>query len=96
MLRVLGGFWEGGRFLMGEVPLYLPVRSDRGYSKWSDRGYSKCGEGGGRLDNQSLGVLYSSKGYRGTSLIRNRPIPGPYSRPMPRALWWSRGVGGFL
>jgi hypothetical protein len=24
--------------------------------------------------------------YRGTSLIRNRPPLGPYSRPMPRAL----------
>ena len=27
--------------------------------------------------------------YRGTSLIRNRAPPGPYSRTMPRALWWS-------
>ena len=27
--------------------------------------------------------------YRGNSLIRNRTRPGPYSRPMPRALWWS-------
>ena len=27
--------------------------------------------------------------YRGTSLIRNSPPLGPYSRPMPRALWWS-------
>ena len=26
---------------------------------------------------------------RGTSLIRNSPAQGPYSRPMPRALWWS-------
>ena len=25
----------------------------------------------------------------GTSLIRNRPPLGPYSRPMPRALRWS-------
>ena len=24
--------------------------------------------------------------YRGTSLIRNRPHPGPYSRAMPRAV----------
>ena len=28
--------------------------------------------------------------YRGTSLIRKRPPLGPYSSPMPRALWWSR------
>ena len=27
--------------------------------------------------------------YRGSSLIRNRPTLGPYSRPTPRALWWS-------
>ena len=44
-----------------------------------------------------LGVgKYSSTGlqcnrnlYRGTSLIRNCPPLGPYSRPVPRALWWS-------
>ena len=27
--------------------------------------------------------------YRGTSLMRNRCPLGPYSRAMPRALWWS-------
>ena len=27
--------------------------------------------------------------YGGTSLIRNIPPLGPYSRPMPGALWWS-------
>ena len=33
---------------------------------------------------------------QGTSLIRNcRPL-GPYSRPVPRALWWSQGGGRFL
>ena len=26
--------------------------------------------------------------YRGTSLIRNSPLVGPYSRTMPRAPWW--------
>ncbi|KAJ1491230.1 hypothetical protein T484DRAFT_3222922 [Baffinella frigidus] len=34
--------------------------------------------------------------YRGTSLIRNRPPLGPYSRPTPRALWWSLGGWAFL
>ena len=34
--------------------------------------------------------------YRGTSLIRNHPPLGPYSRPMPRALWWFQGGGRFL
>ena len=31
---------------------------------------------------------------RGTSLIRNHRILGPYSRTMPRALWGSVGRGG--
>ena len=34
--------------------------------------------------------------YRCTSLIRNIPHLGPYSRPMPRALRWSYGGGQFL
>ena len=34
--------------------------------------------------------------YRGTSLIRNIPLSGPYSRTMPRALWWPHGRGLFL
>ena len=34
--------------------------------------------------------------YRGTSLIRDSPLLGPYSRPMPRAPWWSQGGGQFL
>jgi len=34
--------------------------------------------------------------YRGTSLIRNRCPPGPYSRPMSRVLRWSYGGGSFL
>ena len=32
--------------------------------------------------------------YRGTSLIRNTPLLGPYSRT--RVLWWSKGGGLFL
>jgi len=34
--------------------------------------------------------------YRGTSLIRKRPTLGPYTRPMPMALWRSEGGGRFL
>ena len=34
--------------------------------------------------------------YRGTSLTRNSPPLGPYSRTKPRALWWSKGGGGVL
>ena len=34
--------------------------------------------------------------YRGTSLIRNHPPLGPYSRPVPRVLRWFWGGGGGL
>jgi len=34
--------------------------------------------------------------YRGTSLIRKSAPLGPYSRSIPRALWWSWGGGGGL
>ena len=34
--------------------------------------------------------------YMGTSLIRNNPLLGPYSRTMRRAISWSEGVGRFL
>jgi len=36
------------------------------------------------------GVL-RDKTYRGTSLIRNRHPVGPYSRTMPRLIWWCWG-----
>jgi len=29
--------------------------------------------------------------YRGTSLIRDTPLLGPYSRSIPRVIWWSCG-----
>ena len=34
--------------------------------------------------------------YRVTSLIRNSLTLGPYSRTMPRALWQSKGGGGYF
>ena len=36
------------------------------------------------------------EGYRGTSLIRNCLLLGPYNKPVPRVIWWSLGVGGGL
>ena len=33
---------------------------------------------------------------QGTSLIRESAPLGPYSRTMPRALWWSEGGGLIL
>ena len=35
-------------------------------------------------------------GYRGTLLMGNTTLLGPYSRTVPRALWWSKGGGLFL
>ena len=35
-------------------------------------------------------------GYRGTSLIRNRPTIGSYGRTIPRILWWSYRGRPFL
>ena len=37
-----------------------------------------------------------ARGYRGTSLRRNRTPLGPYSRTMHRALWWPYGGLLFL
>ena len=34
--------------------------------------------------------------YKGTSLIRNTSLLGPYSRTIPRIIWWSWGGGCFL
>ena len=41
-------------------------------------------------------IMRRNPPYRGTSLIRNRLLPGPYSRTMPRALWCSWGGGRFF
>ena len=45
----------------------------------------------GRAQNEP-----ASGRYRGTSLIRNRLLVGPYSRPMPRNLGGSQGAECFL
>ena len=34
--------------------------------------------------------------YRGTSPIQKRLPVGPYSRAIPKALWWSEGGRGVL
>ena len=35
------------------------------------------------------GTVHGYLAHRGTSLIRNSAPSGPYSRTVPRALWWS-------
>ena len=42
------------------------------------------------------GRVEHENNYRGTSLIRNNRLLGPYRRTMPRVLWWSQGGGQFL
>ena len=49
-----------------------------------------------RMLNKVFGSNVGRQSYRGTSLIRKRLPLGPYSRPIPRALWWSMGGGLFL
>jgi len=49
------------------------------------------------LSHSGMQACLSVRGkslYRGTSLTRNRPHPGPYSRTMPRVLRWSWAGGG--
>ena len=41
-------------------------------------------------------IVFPIARYRGTSLIRNSPLLGPYSRNIPRVIWWSLGEGGCL
>jgi len=48
------------------------------------------------LDSPTSKEAADEKAYRGTSLIRNAPPIGPYSMPMPRALWWFWGGVLFL
>ena len=76
---VLGG---GGAFLMGEVPLYHVFYE---FSVWrpalgpsSESGREKASE----RERETLLL----QGH----LTKCLPL-GPYGRPMPRALWWSKG-----
>ena len=80
---------------MSEVPLYcqhalevlsqgLGLRiSNLGLRMTLEPTRAECG-----LLNQDLDAGVSLH-YRGTSLIRKRLPLGPYSSPMPRALWCS-------
>ena len=39
---------------------------------------------------------FTTTTYRGTSLMSNTPLLGPYSRTIPRVLWRRKGGGLFL
>jgi len=60
---------------MSEVPLYMSP------------GVCVAAWGGGKAPRSRL--LFPDTGYRGTSLIRNTPPLGPYSKTLPRVIWWS-------
>ena len=47
--------------------------------------------------NEGVEKKRASRGsYRGTSLVRNKPLLGLYSRTMSGAIWWPRRGGVFL
>ena len=54
------------------------------------------GEGAPCHVAEVLTRIQVEEAYRVTSLIRNIPLLGPYSRTIPRVLWWSGGGGLFL
>jgi len=49
-----------------------------------------------RVELEELLQVDAINQYRGTSLIRNNPLLGPYSRTMSMAMWWPYGGGVFL
>jgi hypothetical protein len=75
---------------MSEVPLYTYtcIHTTQGH-KWKFQNATFRFA----VLNESHTLL--RRGYRSTSLIRNSLPLGTYmySRPMPRALWWSQGGG---
>ena len=76
----------------------FPIRSSQQHQSAPDisstRAFSGGGHGGFRQKYPCRLLL--SANHRVTSLIRNRPPLGPYSRDMPGPLWWSWGGGRFL
>ena len=45
------------------------------------------------LNSTTSAALIAALAYRGTSLVRNNPLLGSYSRTLPKVLWWSYGGG---
>jgi len=84
---------------MSEVPVYWSARlrlveGERGTASGTAWDRPASGERAwGCWDFPRKG---QETGYRGISLIRNTPLLGPYSRTIPRVLWWSFGGGLFL
>ena len=89
MPRVLGGSEGGGRLRTGEVTQLIPARSLPALVFGRSLLLPPLPATACRID--CLGALHRARpgrqADRGTSLIRNRLPPGPFSRPMPIALW---------
>jgi len=71
-----------------ETASLLPERPAVGHAggtPWRTGGNAETDRKTEILGDRETGI----QGYRGTSLIRNCFLPGPYSRTMPRALRWS-------
>ena len=72
MPRVLGGSWGGGRFLMGEVPLYLSFSFLLSVRSQERDAHVYAHEERARLGRAFMQIATL---YRGTSLSRNSPPP---------------------
>jgi len=73
---------EAGTDRIGQVFFFTLVTGPRrslSLTSIDTRGYEP--------QTRAIGQVLSPNPYRGTSLIRNTPPVGPYSRPMPIALW---------
>jgi len=68
----------------------VPVHDGRERASLS-RAAGICPEAGPGVSTSGDLMIYGLSGrrYRGTSLIRDSAALEPYSRAMPRALWWS-------
>ena len=88
-MAVLGG----GRFRMGEVPLYgIAYRRVCELSTFGSFQKSLRMKGSSMRPPRmeaATSVKPLSQPYRVTSLIRNNPFLGPNSRTMSGATWWS-------
>ena len=81
----------------------LPLRTARSRGSWRQAPRGRGAPVGGRRSRKGLTshvslahcvsvvkLSFRFQGYRGTPLIKTNPPVGPYSRPMPRALWDAR------
>jgi len=60
------------------------------------KGALRMGSAAGMWLYKYIGFPFASERYRGTSLIRNTPLLGPYIMTISRVLWWSKGGWLFL